>query len=426
MGRPLLFLTILISFVLGLYLLGVTFITPSVTSAQDNQDHVPGQILVKFKAGTSQNVIDTQLKSHNARVVDRITALDVLVVNIPSSTENRVLTALSRNPNVEYAEFDYIATAVIAPSDSYFNNQWGLENTGQTINGVIGTVDADINAPTAWNTTLGVGVTAAILDSGINESHQDLVGKVVNEQDFTGSASGTNDVYGHGTHVAGIVAANTNNSIGVAGVCPNCVLLNGKVLNDSGSGAYSWIANGILWATNNGAKVINLSLGGPPSSKTLESAVNYAWNNGSVIVAAAGNCGCQAKLYPAAYTKVIAVAATDNQDNKASFSSYSAKWVDVAAPGAYIFSTWKNQTSAHNPQPVCSDPINPNSCYKFASGTSMATPMTSGTVALIWSTSWGTSASNVRSRLETKADKIIGTGNWWSAGRVNAANAVAP
>ena len=417
MSRTPLFLTILFTFVLGLYLLGVSFITPSGTSAQGREDRIPGQVLVKFKAGTNQGVIDAETRRHGAKVVDQVAALGVLVLDVPGSSEDRVIAALSKNPNVEYAEANFLAFATFTPNDPYFApNQWGLENTGQIIKDQPGTVDADIDAPTAWDTTQGTSaIKIAILDTGIDQDHEDLSSKIVLQANFTTSST-VDDLYGHGTHVGGIAAALTNNGLGVSGGCPDCVLMNGKVLRDDGAGAYSWISNGITWAADNGAKVINLSLGGPPSSKTLENAVNYAWNKGSVVVAAAGNCGCQGKLYPAAYTKAIAVAATNNKDQKASFSSYGAKWVDVAAPGQDIFSTFPNHPYT----------INKSLNYDFGSGTSMATPMTSATAALIWSTSYGTSASNVRSRLETTADKIIGTGNWWSAGRVNAANAVAP
>ena len=407
-------------FSLFLFILLGLFNSPHQVKAQ-NYDHVPGQILVKFQKDTPQQEIDGQINKASAKVVDRIDFIDVLVLKVPQNAEDKVLNALSKNPHVEYAEFDYIATAFSNPDDTYFNNQWGLENIGQTINGVAGKNDADINAPTAWVTTPG-GVRIAILDTGINESHLDLTGKIVAHQDFTGSlTSGTNDVYGHGTHVAGIVAANTNNGKGVAGVCPQCTLLNGKVLNDSGSGAYSWIANGIGWAVQNNTKVINMSLGGSTKSSTLENAVNTAWNNGVVVVAAAGNSNNPSKTYPAAYTNVIAVAATDNQDNKASFSSYGAKWVDVAAPGVYIYSTWKNSSSASKPYPDCGD----SGCYKFASGTSMATPMVAGVAGLVWSTGY-TSPSVVRTKIESTADQITGTGIYWSKGRVNAANSVAP
>jgi thermitase len=388
-----------------------------LANAQSN-NHVPGQILVKFKENTSQTEIDSQINSHRASVTGKIDKLGVLVLKVPEVAQDKVLNALSKNPNVEFAEFDYLAEALADPNDTFFNRQWGLENTGQTINGVTGTMDADIDTSTAWDTTQG-GVKVAILDCGINENHPDLVNKVVDRYNFTTATSGTNDIYGHGTHVAGIVAAVANNGYGVAGVCPGCTLLNGKVLDDRGSGAYSWIANGIIWATNNGAKFINLSLGGPSSSTTLENAVNYAWNNGVVVVAAAGNSNDSSYTYPAAYTNSIAVAATDNQDKRAYFSSYGS-WVDVTAPGVYIFSTWKDKKSNANPQPECYDTV----CYKYASGTSMSTPMTAGVVGLIWSTSYGTSASTVRARLETTADDITGTGTYWSAGRINAANAV--
>lgn len=398
-------------------LLGSIHIFPSV-NAQDN-NRVPGQILVKFKKGISQQEIDTQINSHRARILRRIDKLDVFALKVPEAVQDTVVTALSKNPNVEFAEPDYYAQALSAPNDTYFDRQWGLENIGQTINSVIGKVDADIDAPTAWETTQN-GVTVAILDCGISESHPDLAGKVVGRQDFTNSASGTNDVYGHGTHVAGIVAAVTNNNDGVAGVCPECMLLNGKVLDDSGSGAYSWIANGIIWATDNGAKVINMSLGGPASSITLQNAVNYAWNKGVVVVAAAGNSNNSSYTYPAAYTNAIAVAATDNQDKRAYFSSYGSTWVDIATPGVYVFSTWKDGVSNANPQPECYGTV----CYKYASGTSMSTPIVAGVAGLVWTSNYNQSASSVRARIESTADKIAGTGTYWSAGRVNAANAV--
>ena len=138
--------------------------------------------------------------------------------------------------------------------------------------------------------------------------------------------------------MAGIVAAD-HNTMGVAGVCPECTILDAKVLNDNGSGSTSADRQRHRLGRRNGAKVINMSLGQRVSSRTLEAAVNNAWNPGVVIVAAAGNAGTQAKIYPGAYPNVIAVAATDNKDNKASFSTYG-KWVDVAAPGVNVYSTF--------------------------------------------------------------------------------------
>ena len=385
---------------------------PTVAAPASPNDRIPGQVLVKFKPDTSQNTIYNELKRHGAKVTDQVAAIGVLVLSVPQNAQDRIITALSKNPNVEFAEADYLAFATAAPNDTYFTNQWGLENTGQTIKGQVGTADADINAPTAWDTTTGINIKVAILDTGIDQDHEDLSDKIVLQANFT--TSGTlDDLYGHGTHVAGIVAAISNNGLGVSGGCPDCVLMNGKVLRDDGAGAYSWIANGIIWSADNGAKVINMSLGGSSPSRTLESAVNYAWNKGVVLTGAAGNSGNQSKTYPGAYKNVIAVAATNNKDQKASFSSYGAKWVDVAAPGQDIFSTFPNHPYKINKSPN----------YDYGSGTSMATPITSAAAALIWTTGYGTSASSVRSRLESTADKISGTGTYWSAGRVNAAAA---
>jgi len=386
----------------------------SFVLAANGQGRVPGRVLVKFKDGSAQNDVNLQIRGNNATVVDKIKALDILVLKVPESAEDKVANTLSKNPRVEYAEPDYYAQALWTPNDTYFGNQWGLNNTGQKVLGVVGVVDADIDAVEAWDVTKG-GVKVAILDTGIDNNHEDLAGQVILSKDFTGSASGTNDLYGHGTHVAGIVAAVTGNGMGVAGVCPNCKLLNIKVLNDSGYGAYSWVASGITWAADNGAKVINMSLGGSASSKTLEKAVNYAWGKSVVLVGAAGNSGNQSKTYPGAYTNVIAVAATDNKDKKASFSEYGSKWVDIAASGVNVFSTFPNHKYA------LKKALN----YDYGSGTSMSTPMVSGVAGLVWSIpSYGTSATAVRARIESTADHIAGTGTYWSAGRVNAFNAV--
>lgn len=404
-------LPVLVFFLIALF---VWPLWPTAATPASPNDRVPGQVLVKFKPDTSQNTINNELKRHGAKVTDQVAAIGVLVLAVPPNAQDRIITALSQNPNVEFAEADYLAFATATPNDTYFTNQWGLENTGQTIKGQVGAVDADINAPTAWNTTQG-SVKVAILDTGIDQDHEDLSAKVVLQRNFTDSPT-IDDLYGHGTHVGGIVAAITNNNIGVAGDCPNCQLFNGKVLNDSGSGAYSWIANGIIWAADNNAKVINMSLGGSVKSFTLENAVNYAWSHNVIVVAAAGNSANPSKTYPGAYTNAIAVASTNNLDQKSSFSSYGAKWVDVAAPGENIFSTF----------PTHPYKINKSLGYDFGSGTSMATPMVSGTAALIWSTGYGTSVSSVRNRLESTADKIPGTGTYWSAGRIDAAVAVAP
>ena len=385
-----------------------------------NGNQPRSQILVKFREGIPSNVVNALLLKNRATVADRIGALDVLVLTVPQFQEAKITQALSKSLIVEYAEPNFLAEALFTPNDPYFAlNQWGMENTGQTIAGQQGTVDADIDASSAWDVTLGGGVKVAVLDTGVDQDHEDLADKIYLQKNFTTSPS-PDDFYGHGTHVAGIIAAVGDNGKGVSGGCPSCIILNGKVLRDDGAGYYSWIANGITWAADNQAKVINLSLGGSASSRTLQKAVNYAWNKGAVVVAAAGNSGNQSKTYPAAYANAIAVAATNNKDQRAAFSSYGAKWVDVAAPGENIFSTFPNHTFTIGTK------YGRSQNYDFGSGTSMSTPMTSAAAALIWTTGYGTSASSVRSRLESTADRIPGTGTYWSAGRVNAASAVTP
>jgi lambda repressor-like predicted transcriptional regulator len=171
-----------------------------------------------------------------------------------------------------------------------------------------------VDAVEAWDVTTGDGIKVAVLDTGVATDNEDIAANVVLHANFSTAATGQ-DNYGHGTHVAGIIAA-IKDTEGVSGVCPDCSILDGKVLNDDGSGSTSAIANGINWAVANGAKVINMSLGQRVSSRALEAAVNNAWNKGVVIVAAAGNAGTQAPIYPGAYPNVIAVAATDNNDAK--------------------------------------------------------------------------------------------------------------
>ncbi|HKZ34722.1 MAG TPA: S8 family peptidase [Patescibacteria group bacterium] len=382
------------------------------------EEKVPGHVIVKFLESVGAPAIDQELRKHDAKVEKKLDRLGVLVLTVPLGREESIVSSLSRNPSVEYAEVDSLAYALFTPNDPQFSKQWGLDNIGQLVQTTIGKADADIDAPESWDTTQG-GVWVAILDTGIDQDHEDISSKVVMDENFSDSPT-IDDLYGHGTHVAGIVAAVTDNGTGVAGGCPTCELISGKVLNDSGSGAYSWIANGITWATDSGAKVINMSLGGSASSRTLENAVKYAWNHDVVVVAAAGNSSNQSKIYPAAYTNAIAVAATNNKDQKASFSSYGNKWVDVAAPGENIYSTFPNHDNYIHSE--YGRALN----YDYASGTSMATPMTSAVAALVWSTPYGTSASAVRNRVESTADKISGTGKYWAKGRINAQRAVAP
>jgi thermitase len=379
---------------------------------------IAGQILVKFRddgaaAGT--------LGQHGLSDGRGIGSTGAHLIKVPAGKELQLIEALSHNPAVEYAEPDEAVTA--ATNDQYFGRQYALQNVGQSFTNTkgdlfvaAGTPDADVDAVEAWTVTTGAGIKVAVLDSGVANDNTDITPKVVARANFTNGETG-DDNYGHGTHVAGIVAATANNTQGVAGTCPGCTILDGKVLNDSGVGSSSGLANGINWAVSNGAKVINMSLG-VRASRTLETAVNYAWSKGVVLVAAAGNGGNQSKIYPGAYPNVIAVAATDNTDAKASFSTYGASWVDIAAPGVNVYSTFPNHAFVLGTQ------NNRSFGYDVGNGTSMSAPIVAATAALAWSSHPGATNTSVRATVESTADKIAGTGTYWANGRVNASNAV--
>lgn len=401
---------------------GITFAT-SPAQAEPAAQHLKGQILVKFKPTTLPNAAADIAREHSARVGAEVAGTGVRVLSVPAGKEAELVEKLSRNPRVEFAELDSLGEALT--DDTYFGRQYALENTGQSFTNTTGTTviaagtpDADIDAPEAWTITRGADAKIAVLDSGIDTNHEDISSKVIDSRNFTTATTGTEDIYGHGTHVAGIVAASTGNTTGVAGACPDCSVLNGKVLNDSGSAAVSWVANGITWAADQGADVANLSLGFNRSSRTLQTAVNNAWNRGVVIVAAAGNSGNTAKLYPAAYPNVIAVAATNSRDQKASFSTYGAKWVDIAAPGENVYSTFPNHP--FEIQRLYGRSLN----YDVANGTSMSSPIVAAVAGLVSAQSPTASATTVRERVESTADPIAGTGKLWANGRVNAARAV--
>ncbi len=392
------------------------------------EDFAPGEVLVKFEPGASGQAIAEAHRQNGGQVKETIPGIGVQVVGVARAQEKTAVARYQQNPNVRYAELNGVYEAVgSVPNDPKVGNQWAFNNTGQTV----GTADADIDAYEAWNggsttdwkagtTGIGSAVPIAVLDTGIFGDHEDLSGKVKRSTNFT-SSSTEGDVKGHGTHVAGSVAALTDNGIGGGGgTCPGCVLYNVKVLGDDGSGNTSWIANGVTWSSDNGAKVINMSLGGSGYSDTLRDAVLYAWGKGVVVVAAAGNNGSSDKFYPAAYENAIAVGATDSTDQKAGYSNYGF-WVDVAAPGSNILST------------VIDNPSTTDVVEKYArwNGTSMATPHVAGVAGLVWSSDSksGACADNlcVRTKIESSAqDRTVlsGTGPDWSKARINACGAV--
>lgn len=376
---------------------GILIINPHAANSQQTTQGVSStdEVIVRYKTFTPEYEKEKTRKNLKTFLKQRIQRLNIDVVKIQEGTVEEKIRQYRKDPNVAYAEPNFKAQAFGVTNDTSLSQQWGLFK-------IDAANDAQISA---WDVTTGSAtVKIAVLDTGIEVSHPDLSGKVAASYNFTDSPT-VSDLFGHGTHVAGIAAAATNNGNGVAGTGYNTEILNGKVLGDDGSGYYSWVASGITWAADQGAQVISMSLGGASSSKVLEDAVNYAWSKGSVVVAAAGNNGNSSPQYPGYYQNVISVAATDNNDNKAGFSTYGS-WVDVAAPGVSIYSTYKGNS------------------YALLSGTSMATPFAAGTCALIWAKGTCTTNICVREQLEKTADQISGTGTYWIWGRINAYKAV--
>jgi thermitase len=362
---------------------------PPASSPPGRGEFVPGEVLVKFKSDAPPTSAQAALLAQDARAVGEVPALGVQRLKVPEGQELAVVAALRPHPLVEYAEPNYILRAVLTPNDPYFSSQWGLTKIG---------------ASQAWDVTTGSSdLTIAIVDSGIDLDHPDLSGKIVLGYDYVNEDWVPDDDYGHGTHVAGIAAAWTNNGQGVAGVSWGARLMALKALDDGGSGSYADAASAVTYAADHGAKIINLSLGGDYDSQTLHDAVIYAHHAGCVLAAATGNDGGPVVLYPAKYAEALAVAATDSNDQRAWFSNHGPE-VDVAAPGVSIYST------------------SLGSGYTYMNGTSMATPYVAGLAALIWSEYPSYTNDQVEGRIEMTAVDL-GAPGWdqdYGHGRIDA------
>jgi thermitase len=409
----------------------------------------PDRVLVAFRPGTPGAEIARAHAAAGAQLVKRFDAIGVEVLAVPAGTVEDAIALLQRNPNVRYAEPNYYRLLILptegkdpAPPAGlgidYFPEQWGLDNVAQALYepaagaSVTGTLNADIDAPQAWDLSRGSDtVRIAILDSGIECSHVDLLGKCVEQKNFTISST-AGDLLGHGTHVAAIAAANTDNGRGTAGVGWNAKLGSLKVCREYPSESLPLLGmcdvadsvEGLLYAADQGYRVVNMSYGSDPDpyspSQTEAAAVTYAWNKGVVLVAAAGNDYASTRHYPAAFPEVISVAATDRHDNLAYFSSFGS-WVSVAAPGHNILSAYPNA--------ACGLPASdPEGCYNWLSGTSMASPHVAGIAALVWAHYPGITNTQARGYIEQSANAQGALGQnfraWVKYGRVNAYQAL--
>jgi subtilisin family serine protease len=340
--------------------------------------YAAGQVLVRFRPSASAQFIAATLDRYDVKPIKRISRLNLYQVKIADSVSvEEMADALSRNPDIMSAGPNYIARITVTPNDPLFRYQYALHNTGQDISspdGQRGTANADIKAMAGWEETVGTADTViAIIDSGIDFDHPDLKDKIVSRgHDFANNDDDALDDNGHGTFVAGVAAAATGNDEGIAGVAWNCRILPVKVTDAEGVAFYSDVIDGILWAADNDADVINLSLGSDAADDSLRDALAYAHDRGVVIAAAAGNDGT-AVFYPAAYDAYcLAVAATDYDDVRPDWSCFGPQ-VDVAAPGVWVlgtFPTYMTDLSQYLP-------------YAFGTGTSASSPHVAGLAALI-------------------------------------------
>ncbi|HVM25105.1 MAG TPA: S8 family serine peptidase [Candidatus Limnocylindrales bacterium] len=369
---------------------------------------VPGEVIVKWRdAGRGPEVA-------RARGLSVVAELGVPGKGLPSvlSTAGRpvntVIAELQADPAVEYAEPNYVvtladegSTASVSVNDPQTGGQYSLNR---------------MRVRDAWAHTTGGSNVVAVLDTGVQANHPDLTGRVLPGYNFVSSNTNASDDNGHGTWVAGIIAANANDGYGIAGISWSDKILPVKIMNSNGTGSTSNLTSGIVWAANNGATVINMSVGGFPYSQAVEDAVNYAWNKGAVLVGAAGNNNRREDFYPASYANVVSVSATQLDDEFSFWSSYGPK-VEVSAPGSSILTT--NCTASSCPNRGWGS-------HTHISGTSFATPNVAGVIALIKARYPSYTPSQVVSRLYSTVDDLgyPGRDERYGRGRVNALRAV--
>lgn len=406
--------------VLGLALLLALSVgaSTSFAAAKPQNDNL-ARVLIAFDkpVGPSEQAL---VRANGGKIKYSYSIVNAIAATLPAGA----IEGLSHNPHVASIELDDTVYA----TDIELDNSWGVKRIGA------GTVH------TTSPINKGAGVKIGIIDSGINYNHPDLNANYRGGYDFYYYDNEPMDVYGHGTHVAGTACAEDNDNgtkdkkgsplYGVVGVAPNCDLYSLRVLSDSGVGYWSDIIAAVDWSTGGliylpgywdvpvgapeakiqGVKmdVINLSLGKDAyPGAIVEQAFINAEASGVVIVAAAGNSGTTAGngdnvIYPAKFASVIAVAATDSADKRASFSSTGPK-VELAAPGVSVYSTWNDNTSYSTPQPKCNR--SDGGCYKYGSGTSMASPHVAGVAALIIAA--GVTDTNKNGRINDEVRKIM-------------------
>ncbi|MEO6457466.1 MAG: S8 family peptidase, partial [Chloroflexia bacterium] len=377
---------------------------------QDPSAYEPGELLVKVATGDAIRSHGDALFSASPALTqlmscfDLRSAMDVLpgVYKLQVASDSGLdveaaAQALVASGTVAYAEPNYHVYATLAPNDEQYvaGQQWGI---------------TQIKAEQAWDVTTGAtNIVIAVLDTGTATDHPDLADKIVPGYDFINNDNNPYDDVFHGTQTAGVAAASSNNGEGVAGVSWGARIMPVKVLGPRG-GSDDAVARGIRWAVDNGAKIINASLGSPSNARVLREAVEYAHARGVLFVAAAGNTPDGKSHYPAAYESVLSVGATGRSDTVTGFSSWGP-FVDVSAPGVGILSTSWNDGQLN---------------YEYNNGTSYSAPFVAGLAALVWSVNPSFTADQVKQIVEDSSDDLgtPGFDEYYGRGRVNALRAV--
>jgi thermitase len=378
-------------------LLAALGVSPTISAAAGPEtapadSYAKGRILVMPRPGLSDAELAKILSLHGGKA-RKIGATGIHIVDLPATaSEQAVVEQLAHNPHFKFAELDRSVAPAFVANDTYYGNEWHIAKTG---------------ASTAWDTSQGAGVTIAILDTGVLGTHQDLAANMVPGWNVFNNNSDTSDFYGHGTPVAGTAAAITNNGTGVSGVAGKSKIMPLVITDSTFLSYYSVISQAITYAADHGARVASISFSGLAFSSAVQSASQYMKNKGGLVVVAAGNTGAVDNVTPT--TTMIPVSATVSNDTLATWSTYGA-FVALSAPGDGIYST--SRTSA--------------TTYGIYGGTSFATPVVAGTIALMMAANPSLSSTQIESLLYKTAVDLGSPGRdiYYGYGRVDAAAAV--